>query len=516
MILPKPRTLRRSTGTFALTASTTVYADQAAAPAAEALRRALGPATGVDLPAATDQAAAGVSLTVDGSGLGPEAYTLTVTPDRIEIVGADPAGAFYGVQSLRQLLPAEAFGAERVERDWPVPAVEVEDAPAFGWRGTMLDVGRHFMPKRFVLKLIDLLALHKLNVLHLHLTEDQGWRLAVDRYPKLTEVGGWRSETLIGHGHTPDDEKRYDGTPHGGFYSKADIQEIVAYAAERFVTVVPEVDMPGHMVAALTAYPELGNGTGPYSVLTKWGISPQVLNIEESTVDFCRDVLSEVVELFPAPYVHTGGDECPRKEWEASQAVHRRMAELGLESVEDIQPWFSQRMAEFLRSKGRRMVGWDELLDGGGPEALPDDVVVMSWRTEEAGEQAAKAGLDVIMSYRHYTYLDYYQGDPQTEPLGIGGDVPLEKVYEYHVVPSGLDEQAAGHVLGSQVQLWTEYMPNPEHVEYMWLPRACAFAEAVWRDRSAPVDPYDTFVADRLRPHLARLDAIGVNYRPFA
>lgn len=513
MILPKPRQLRTSSGTYALSAATTVYADEASAPAAEALRRGLGPATGFDFPAHSDRETAGIGLVVDSTNLAPEAYTISVTPERVEIVGGNPAGVFYGVQSLRQLLPPEAFGSERVDRTWELPAVEVEDAPAFRWRGTLLDVCRHFVPKSFVLKLIDLLALHKLNVLHLHITDDQGWRLPVDRYPKLTEIGAWRDETLIGHGHQPEDQKRYDGTPHGGFYTKADLREIVAYAAERFVMVVPEVDMPGHMLAALTAYPELGNGTAPYSVLREWGISKQVLNIEESTLDFCRNVLAEVIELFPTPYIHTGGDECPRDEWRTSEAVRHRIAELGLDGVDDIQPWFSGQLAEFISSKGRRMVGWDELLEDGGPEALRDDVVVMSWRNEEAGVEAARAGLDVVMAYCQYTYFDYYQGDPETEPLAIGGNVPIEKVYEYHVVPDGMDEKAAAHVLGSQVQLWTEYMPTTEQVEYMWAPRACAFAEAVWRDRDAPVDPYDEFVSQRLRPHLARLDAIGVDYR---
>lgn len=513
MIIPKPRKLERRDGAFALTATTTLSADQASTQAANALRTMLGPATGFSFEPAADAGSAGISLTVDADRFGPEAYSLTVTPDRIEIVGGDAAGAFYGVQSLRQLLPAEAFSPTKVDRSWEVPAVEIEDQPAYGWRGSMLDVGRHFMPKDFVLKFIDLLALHKLNVLHFHLTEDQGWRIEIEKYPKLTEVGAWRDETLVGHGRVSEAEATYDGKRHGGFYTKDEIREIVAYAAERFVTVVPEIDMPGHMVAAITAYPELGNGTGPYSVRTRWGIADQVLNVEESTVQFCRDVLAEVVDLFPAPYVHTGGDECPRKEWEASEAAQRRIAELGLSSAEDLQPWFSQQMADFLASKGRRMVGWDEVLEGGGPEALPRDVVVMSWRGEKGGVEAAEGGLDVVMSPNTYLYFDYYQADPEGEPLAIGSLIPLSKVYEYRVVPEGLSDEAAAHILGSQCNVWTEYMPTPEHVEYMWAPRAMAFAEAVWRDPSAEADPFETFVAERLRPHLARLDAIGVNYR---
>lgn len=553
MIIPKPQRLERLAGSFTLTADTELYADEASGPAARMLRDALSPATGFPFRPTSDRASAGIVLTVDadrfqadrleggaagndGTSAGSsaatsagggnaadagsipsradEAYRLTVTPERIEIVGGGPAGVFYGVQSLRQLLPPEVYGRTRVDRVWEVPAVSVDDRPAFGWRGSMLDVGRHFMPKEFVLKFIDLLALHKLNVFHFHLTEDQGWRLAIDKYPRLTEVGAWRDETLIGHGGRPESERTFDGVRHGGFYTKEDIREIVAYAAERFVTVVPEIDMPGHMVAALAAYPELGNGTGPYSVMTTWGISTQVLNVEESTLDFCRDVLAEAAELFPAPFVHTGGDECPRDEWKASPAAQRRIQELGLSGPEELQPWFTRQMAAFLAGKGKRLVGWDEILEGGGPDALPDDVVVMSWRGEAGGVQAAEAGLDVVMSPNSHLYFDYYQADPEREPLAIGGLITLEKVYGYSVVPEGLDEEAASHILGAQCNLWTEYVPTPEHAEYMWAPRACAFADAVWRDPAQPVEPFETFVVDRLRPHLARLDAYGVNYRP--
>ncbi|HEY6738036.1 MAG TPA: beta-N-acetylhexosaminidase [Actinopolymorphaceae bacterium] len=513
MILPKPQRSERREGAFALTAATTLYADDSAAKAAAALRTALAPATGYQL-AAADRDGADIRLTVDPAVGGEEAYALTVSPERVEITGGGPAGVFYGVQSLRQLLPAETFGTAKVERDsWQIPAVEVEDAPRFGWRGTMLDVGRHFMPKEFVLKLIDLLALHKLNVLHFHLTEDQGWRIQIDKYPRLTEVGAWRDGTLVGHLRDyKDRELVFDGKRHGGFYTKDDIREIVAYAADRFVTVVPEIDMPGHMLAAIAAYPELGNGTGPYEVRKHWGIADQVINLDEKTLDFCRDVLSELIELFPSTYIHCGGDECPKKEWKQSAAAQARKAELGLADEDALQAWFTGQMAKFLTEKGRRFVGWDEVLEGGGPANLPNDVVVMSWRSEEGGIEAARGGLDVVMSPTQYCYFDYYQGDPESEPLAIGGNLPLEKVYDYHVVPEELDESAARHVLGTQVNVWTEYIPTPEHAEYMWAPRACAFAEAAWRQRKE--DDFDTFVADRLKPHLARLDAIGVNYRP--
>jgi hexosaminidase len=547
VILPQPQHIERREGAFVLTNATTLHADDASAPAAGALRRALGPATGFafDSPAAPASAASSsgtsggtITLAVDPARHGTEAYSLSVTPEGIDITGGDAAGVFYGVQSLRQLLPAEAFSTSRVDRTWEVPAVSVTDRPRFGWRGTMLDVGRHFMPKEFVLELIDLLALHKLNVLHLHLTEDQGWRLAVEKYPKLTEVGAWRPETLIGHARRPESEHTFDGTPHGGFYTAEDVREIVAYAAARFITVVPEIDMPGHMLAAIAAYPELGNGLKPAAVWKRWGISEQVLNVEDSTLDFCRDVLAEVLRLFPSPYVHCGGDECPKAEWKASESAQRRIAELGLaddsadssgdlrtpssarpgddlRTPEDaVQAWFTGQMADYLAANGRRFVGWDEVLEGAGPSRLPKDVVVMSWRSEAGGIEAARGGLDVVMAPCQHVYFDYYQSeDHDAEPLAIGGFIPLSKVYEYRPIPGELDAEAAAHVLGAQAQLWTEYVPTPEHAEYMLFPRLCAFAEAVWREDSDGIDAYDVFVAERLRPHLDRLDVLGVNYR---
>ena len=514
MILPKPQSCERGDGRFRLTPDTTVFADAGSEPAARALRSGISPATGFPFPSASTADRADIRLTVDADALGPEAYTLNVDADGIRIVGGDPAGVFYGVQSLRQLLPPEVYGTKPIDRIWEVEHVSVRDAPRFSWRGMMLDVGRHFMSKEFVCKFIDLLAMHKLNVFHFSLTQDQGWRLQIDKYPKLTEVGAWRSETIVGHmrDYASPEDYQYDGKPHGGYYTKDDIREILAYAEARFVTVIPEINMPGHMLAAIAAYPELGNGTGPYQVGKIWGIMDQVLNVQDSTLAFCQDVLTEVLELFPSHIIHAGGDECPKTEWKASAAAQARMRELGLETEEQLQLWFTTRIANFLKEKGRRFVGWDEILEGGGPAELPDDVVVMSWRSEDGGIEAARGGLDVVMSPTSYAYFDYYQGDPATEPLAIGGSVPLEKVYDYHVVPEELDEKAAEHVIGTQANVWTEYIPNSEHVEYMIAPRMCAFAEAAWRERK--VDPYETFVQERLRPQLARFDAIGVNYRP--
>lgn len=512
MIVPAPRRLDYRGDEFTLTEATTLYADPAAIPAATALRRSLSPATGFAF-ADAEQGLADIVLTVDPVHLPPQGYQLNASASGVEISGGDAAGVFYGVQALRQLLPTEIFSIGRVDRTWSVPGISVEDRPRCGWRGVMLDVTRHFLGKDYVFALLDLLALHRLNVLHLHLNDDQGWRVEIPAHPKLTEVAAWRSETLIGHESQPEGERSFDGTPHGGYFTQQDLREIVEYAAERFIMVVPEIDMPGHMQAVVAAYPELGNTGEPTQVRTHWGISERVLNMSDEAVAFCTDVLTEITELFPAPYVHCGGDEVPTTEWQANPRVQERMRELGLSTERELQTWFTGKIAAFLAERGRRMVGWDEILEGGGPEALPDDVIVMSWRSEAGGITAAKAGLDVVMAPSSHVYFDHYQSErTDNEPLGIGGHTPLEKVYEFDPIPAELrdDEEAAERVLGAQCQLWTEYVPTPEHADYMLFPRVCAFAEAVWR---AEPDSYSAFL-ERLGEHLGRLDALGVHYRP--
>jgi hexosaminidase len=386
---------------------------------------------------------------------------------------------------------------------WAAEGVEIEDKPRFAWRGAMLDVGRHFMPLSFVERFVDLLAAHKFNTLHLHLTDDQGWRFPSQRYPRLTEVGSWRSGTMRGfRGQRGSDE-----TPHGGYYRPEDLTELVGYAAARFVTIVPEIDLPGHTRAAIAAYPELGNTDDKQPVSTHWGIDTHVLNMEPATVDFCRHVLGDVVGIFPGEFVHIGGDECPREEWENSQAAKARAAELGLQGgIDGLQAWFTGQMNEHLRSRGRRLIGWDEIAE----RELPPGAAVMSWRNEEAGFEAAAAGHDVVMAPQSVCYFDHYQSDAPDEPLAIGGLTTLRDVYRYEPVPATLPPGAAAHVLGTQFQIWTEYMPGPGDVEYMAFPRACAFAEVAWTD--GPRD-WEQF-APRLSLHLARLDALAVNYRP--
>jgi hexosaminidase len=416
-----------------------------------------------------------------------------------------------GTDSVNWNTPAErsvnwnTVGPESV--NWNIRSVEIEDYPRFGWRGAMLDVARHFMPKEFVLKFIDLIALHKLNVLHLHLTDDQGWRLEIKRYPRLTEVGAWRKETLVGKYQRDAAAETYDGKPHGGFYTQADVREIVAYANARGVHIVPEIEMPGHGQAAIAAYPELGNTGQQLPVRTRWGICENVFNVEESTIQFLQNVLAEVLDLFPSPFIHIGGDEAPKTQWKASPAAQTRMRELGLQNEDELQSYFVRRMDAFLNSRGRRLVGWDEILEGG----LAPNATVMSWRGEDGGIVAAKAGHDVVMAPNRHTYLDYYQSeDRTTEPLAIGGYIPLAKVYDYEPIPAALSAEEAQHVLGAQGQLWTEYMPTPKQVEYMAFPRLCALAEVLWTPAAAK--EYAGFMA-RLPTHLQRLRILDVNFR---
>jgi hexosaminidase len=467
--------------------------------------------------------------------LGEEGYTLEVERERVEIRAPASAGIFYGVQTLRQLFPPEIFArakltAEGAEgRDgglktaptekraaeqprnsatpnrvrWAVPCVSIVDRPRFAWRGAHLDVVRHFLPKEFVLKFIDTIALHKLNTFHWHLTDDQGWRLEIKKYPKLTAVGAWRKETRVGKEGESD---KFDGTPHGGFYTQEEIREVVEYARRRYVTVVPEIEMPGHAQAAIASYPELGVTGEPLEVMTFWGVSKNIFNVEESTIEFLQDVLDEVLALFPSKYIHIGGDEAVKDQWRASPRVQERMRELGVKNEEELQSWFIRRMDQFLTARGRRLVGWDEILEGG----LAPGATVMSWRGVRGGIEAAKAGHDVVMAPSQYTYFDHYQSRGPDEPLAIGGFTPLEKVYAYEPVPDALNGEERQRVLGAQGQLWTEYIASPEQAEYMAWPRLCALAEVVWSPRELRVWPN---FAWRLRTHVLRLQGLGVKYR---
>ncbi|HVP07288.1 MAG TPA: beta-N-acetylhexosaminidase, partial [Candidatus Acidoferrum sp.] len=399
-----------------------------------------------------------------------------------------PVGIFYGMQSFLQLLPAGEMAKTEIE----IPAVEMEDSPRFDWRGLHLDVSRHFFPASFIKKYIDLLALHKMNVFHWHLTDDQGWRIEIAKYPRLTEVGAWRTDS--------------DGTIYGGFYTQAEIRDVVAYAAKRFLTIVPEIELPGHASAAIAAYPEFSCTGGPFNVETKWGVFDDVYCPgRESTFAFLENILGEVSDLFPGPFIHIGGDECPKVRWLNHDLCRRRMEAEKLGSADELQAYFVKRIARYLASLGKQTAGWDEILDGGAPEGS----VIMAWRNIEKGIEAARAGHDVIMTPMSHCYFDHYQAKVN-EPKAIGGFTPLENVYAFNPVPEALPAELAGHILGAQANVWTEYMPDEKHVEYMAYPRACALAEVLWSPKSTL--SYQDFVT-RLKTHLGRLDALDVNYR---
>ncbi|MEU9085269.1 beta-N-acetylhexosaminidase [Streptomyces sp. NPDC048357] len=483
------------------------------------LRRELGAATGWELPAAGAGRGAELRLRVDPGGAGdagPEAYRIDIGPDGAELTGATATGLFWAAQTLRQLLGPDAYRKAPPlgpGRSWSVPHGTVVDGPRFGWRGMMLDVARHFTPKGGVLRYVDLLAAHKLNVLHLHLTDDQGWRVEIKRYPRLTEVGGWRARSRWGHRASP----LWNDTPHGGFYTQDDIREIVAYAAERHVRVVPEIDVPGHSQAAIAAYPELGNtdvvDTAALRVWDDWGISENVLAPTEAVLRFYEGVFEELLELFPAevsPFVHVGGDECPKAQWKASGAAQERIRELGVDGEDGLQSWFVRHFDGWLAERGRRLIGWDEILEGG----LAPGAAVSSWRGYAGGIAAAEAGHDVVMCPEQQVYLDHRQAGGGDEPMPIGYVRSLEDVYRFEPVPPKLSPEAAAHVLGAQANVWTEVMENQDRVDYQAFPRLAAFAEVVWSRLPEPEErDYPDFEA-RMAGHYARLDVLGVGYRP--
>ena len=440
--------------------------------------------------------------------LGDEGYTLTVNADFVLISAFKPAGLFYGIQTLRQLLPIEIESKEKAENiKWEIPCVEIRDVPRFKWRGAHLDVCRHFFPKEFVKKYIDILAMHKLNTFHWHLTEDQGWRIEIKKYPKLTEIGAWRVDRGDIHWNERKQQQPGEKATYGGFYTQEEVKEIVKYAKSRFITVVPEIEMPGHAVAALASYPEYSCFGGPFTVIAGgyWPIKDIYCAGKEGTFEFLENILDEVIPLFPGEFFHIGGDEAFKENWEKCPDCQRRIKEEGLKNEHELQSYFIKRIEKFINSKGKRLIGWDEILEGG----LAPNATVMSWRGFEGGIEAANAGHDVVMSPTSHCYFDYYQAK-KGEPLAIGGYLPLKKVYSFEPVPKDIDADKKHHILGAQANVWTEYIPTPEHAEYMLLPRLCALAEVVWSPENQR--NYDSFQR-RMKKHYGRLTKMGVNYR---
>jgi len=513
-LVPAPVSLQVAPGRFIFTADTEIWAEAPAATEARKLIGVLAPGLGRELRLTEtgSAGAAGIVLQLDDtlhSELGSEGYRLEVNPQRIELRAAEPAGLFYAIQTLRQLLPPEFFASRPVAVDaQTVPCVRITDRPRFVWRGLLIDPARHFLPKEDVLRFIDAMALHKFNRLQMHLTDDQGWRIEIKKYPRLTEIGAWRDETLVGH--YSNQPWKFDGRRHGGFYSQDDIREMVRYAAERYVTIVPEIEMPGHARSAIASYPELGVFPDKQQELrpwTRWGISEDIFAPRPRTIEFCKDVLTEVMALFPSREIHIGGDEAIKTQWKASPEIQQLIRAHGLQNEAELQAWFTRQIDAFLTANGRRLVGWDEILDGG----LPPGAVVMSWRGEKGGIAAAQAGQDVIMAPTSHTYFDYYQGPRESEPLAIGGFLPLERVYQYEPVPAALTAGQAQRVLGAQAQLWSEYIADASHLQYMAYPRACALAEVLWSPRADR--SFESFLL-RLDTHLERLRTAEINFRP--
>lgn len=435
--------------------------------------------TSVQLPVKPDAQGKVIKLQSGLQNDNKDAYQLTVTQNSILVNGASDAGTFYGIQTLRKSIPVASDNKLVI-----FPAADIIDYPRFGYRGGMhFDVGRHMFPVDFIKKYIDLLALHNINYFHWHLTDDQGWRIEIKKYPELTEVGSIRKETLVGH-LLKDTPHKFDGKPYGGYYTQNEIKEIVKYAQDRFITIIPEIDMPGHMLAALKVYPELGCTGGPYEVATKWGVFEDVLCAgNEKTYEFLEGVFTEIAELFPSQYIHIGGDECPKTQWKECPKCQSMIHKLGLKADSEhsaetkLQGYVVSRVEKILKEKGREIIGWDEILDA----SVEPSAIIMSWRGTEGGIAAAKKQHKVIMVPHYNLYLDYNQGeDLSKEPLSIGEYLPVRKVYDYEPIPSELTKEEARYIIGPQGNLWTEYIETPAHAEYMLLPRLAALSEIQW------------------------------------
>lgn len=461
-------------------------------------------ATGIRPTVGKSKNGTAIVLTIDKTIANAEGYKLDADAKQIRIAGASAAGVFYGIQTLRKSLPLVNGKASKVS----IPAVHITDAPRFAYRGTHLDVSRHFVTADSVRQFIDMLALHNINRFHWHLTDDQGWRIEIKKYPLLTQIGSKRAQTVIGH-----NSGKYDGKPYSGFYTQKQIRDIVKYAADRYITIVPEIDLPGHMQAALAAYPDMGCTGGPYEVWQKWGVSDNVLCAgNDKTLTFIDNVLKEITQLFPSKYIHVGGDECPKTQWQKCPKCQARIKALNLEAKdghsaeERLQSYIITHASNYLKSLGRNTIGWDEILEGG----LAEGATVMSWRGESGGIAAAKQHHDVVMTPNSYLYFDYYQSlDKANEPIAIGGYLPLETVYSYEPMPKELTADEARHIIGVQANIWTEYMPTFKQMQYMALPRLAALSEVQWSQPA--LKDYNSFT-NRLTEFTHLYDRLGYNY----
>ena len=501
-IIPAPKQFSALEGKFTLKKGMKITVDnEIFLPIAELLTSYCKKSSGLELSVRKGNAARGVTFKFNNM-LADEAYKLSVTSSGVEVQAKTGAGAFYALQTLLQLMPVSVYGDDQENSALTVSKCLIEDEPRLSYRGLMLDVGRHMFSVDEIKKFIDLMAMYKLNRFHWHLTEDQGWRIEIKKYPLLTTISSIRKESMLGHYR----DQKFDGRPYGGFYTQDQIREVVAYAASKYITVIPEIEMPGHSQAVLAAYPHLGaNPDKIYQVQTKWGVSEDVLFPREETFAFLEDVLTEVMDLFPGQYIHIGGDECPKKQWKESRFCQDLIKKLGLKDEHELQSYFIRRIDKFITSKGRKLLGWDEILEGG----LSPNATVMSWRGVSGGVEAAKQQHDVVMSPNSHFYLDHYQDNPKKEPIAIGGFLTLEKCYSFEPNLPELTEKEAKHVIGVQANLWTEYIDNFSYAEYMTFPRALALSEVAWSKKTTK--NYPEF-KKRVIAQLPALDQLKVNY----
>jgi len=466
--IPKPQNTLVGKGSFYINTKTYIQADENSFEA-NYLKEAIQIQTGLHLKITSKNNSKNIQLVLlepKIANFNKEQYEIVVSDSEIVISALTNQGLFYGIQTLLQMVPFEK------KNEIAIPWIKISDAPKYAWRGMHLDVCRHYFPITFIKKYIDYLAHYKMNTFHWHLTEDQGWRIEIKKYPKLTEVGAWRNGSMVGRY----DDQKFDDKKYGGFYTQEEIKEVVAYASQRHITIIPEIEMPGHSLAALAAYPELSCTGGPFEVGKKWGVFDDVYCPKEETFTFLENVLTEVLALFPSEYIHIGGDECPKTRWKSCAHCQKIIQEKGLKDEHELQSYFIQRIEKFVNSNGRKIIGWDEILEGG----LAPNAAVMSWRGTEGGIAAAKQKHYVVMTPGSHCYFDHYQGKPENEPLAIGGFTSLEKVYNFNPMPKELDLEEQKYILGAQANVWTEYILTPEQVEYMIMPRMSALAEVLW------------------------------------
>lgn len=497
-IIPKPQQIEYHSGSFVMNSKTVIQADEDSFEV-KYLQQIIKQQLGLNLEITTSSKAKSkivfLNKVIEEKKSFKEWYNLSISKNEVVINSTENHGIFYGIQTLIQLLPQEK------SLEIKIPCLNITDEPKFKWRGMHLDVSRHFFPKDFIKKYIDYLAMYKMNTFHWHLTDDQGWRIEIKKYPKLTEVGAWRNGSMIGH-YT---NQTFDNIRYGGFYTQEEINEIVAYAKERHITIIPEIEMPGHALAALASYPEFSCTGGPFEVGKTWGVLEDVFCPKDETFAFLENILTEVMTLFPSEYIHIGGDECPKVRWKSCPLCQKRIKGEHLKDEHELQSYFIQRIEKFVNSKGRKIIGWDEILEGG----LAPNAAVMSWRGTVGGITAAKQNHFVVMSPGSHCYFDHYQGEPKNEPIAFGGYTNVEKVYSFNPIPKESSAEESKYILGAQANLWTEYINTPEHVEYMLFPRIAALSEVVWGTSNS--NNYKEF-EKRLISHFEIYDKKGINF----